>query len=278
VTEYGATEQTTPKKAPRRAVFLVPAALTIGNIFLGFFGVIQALQGRFDVACICVVGAAVLDKFDGLVARKTGTESDFGRELDSLADVVSFGMAPAFIAYTWGLHLLPKVGWIVAFLYLMCGALRLARFNVQSASTDRSWFVGLPTPVAASIPVTLILAYAQWSPDAQAPTEPGSPLAWLLLGAMATAAFLMVSTVRYFAFKDLRVERSQRLLALLSLVLLVAALGAWPSQTFLALCLAYVLHGPIARFLPGRRRAAPAEVPVSTGPDAPATPTEGGSE
>ena len=147
-----------------RAVALLPAILTLGNIFLGFFSIVKAIEGRFLLAAVCLVFAGILDKFDGLVARKTGTDSEFGRELDSLADAMSFGMAPALLAYTWGLQHVPKLGWATCFLFLMCATLRLARFNVQAASVDKRWFVGLPSPAAAAVPVTLVMAWSAWHP------------------------------------------------------------------------------------------------------------------
>lgn len=247
------------RRARPRAVALLPAILTLGNIFLGFFSMVKALEGSFLVASVCLVFAAVLDKFDGLVARKTGTDSDFGRELDSLADVISFGVAPALLAYTWGLRHVPKLGWAACFLFLMCATLRLARFNVQTASVDKRWFVGLPSPAAAAVPVTLVLAWSAWHPARPQLGSEEPFLAGLLLVLTTAAAFLMVSTFRYFAFKELRVGRQQRHLVLLGIGLAIALLAAWPPLFLLALATTYAASGPVLKltsFL-SRRRPAP---------------------
>lgn len=243
------------ERSARRAMALVPAALTVGNVFLGFFSVVQAFEGRHVLACACLVAAGVFDRFDGLIARRTGTESEFGRELDSLADVISFGVAPAVIAYTWGLHLVPKIGWGVAFLYLMCGSLRLARFNVQSASSDRRFFTGLPIPLAAGVPVTFILVVEQAGGGALARAEPVIQVTLLVL--MVLAAFLMISRFRYFSFKEVRFERRRRNLVWLSLGLVAVALAAWPARVLFVTEMAYVSHGPLLRLLARRRGAAP---------------------
>lgn len=248
-------------RKPARAVFLLPALLTLGNIFLGFFAVVKAIDGRFAVAATCLVMAAVLDKFDGLVARKTGTDSDFGKELDSLADVVSFGMAPALLAFTWGLHQVPKLGWATCFVYLMCGTLRLARYNVQSSASDKRWFAGLPIPAAAGVPVTIVLAWSTWNPEQQGLTEADGAMAWLMLAMMACAAFLMVSTFRYRALADVRVDRQWRLVALISIALSIAAIAAWPAPVLLAIALTYAGSGPVMKLvtLLGRKSESSAE-------------------
>ncbi|MEM7248687.1 MAG: CDP-diacylglycerol--serine O-phosphatidyltransferase [Acidobacteriota bacterium] len=247
----------------RRAVFLLPAALTLGNIFLGFFSVVQALEGRFFVAATCLVAAAILDKFDGLVARRMDAASDFGRELDSLADVVSFGMAPATLAYVWGLNQLPKLGWATAFVFLMCASIRLARFNVQDTESDRRFFVGLPTPAAAGVPVSFIFCHSWHVPAGLAEQE--TFLAVLLCGLMLLTAFLMVSQVRYFSFKDLDLERRRRHWALLAVGLTMVALAAWPAIVLPAAALAYLAHGPVMR-LTGGRRTQPSTASLETAP------------
>ena len=257
-----------PARRRPRAVALLPAILTLGNIFLGFFSMVKALEGRFLAATICLVFAGILDKFDGLVARKTGTDSEFGRELDSLADVISFGVAPALLAYTWGLRHVPKLGWAACFLFLMCATLRLARFNVQSGTTDKRWFVGLPSPAAAAVPVTLVMAYSAWHAGRPQLGEEEPILAWLLLVLTAASAFLMVSTFRYFAFKDVRVGRQQRHLVLLGIGVAIALVAAWPPLSLLTLALAYAASGPAVKLwsLVNRRRdEAPAAEPAQEG-------------
>ncbi len=260
MTETQATPAS-PQRRPSRAVFLLPALLTLGNIFLGFFAIVKAIDGRFALAAGCVVFAALLDKFDGLVARKTGTVSDFGKELDSLADVISFGMAPALIAFTWGLGEIPKLGWAICFLFLTSGTLRLARFNVQASSLDRRWFAGLPTPAAAGVPVSLVLLFSTWHPEGAPPAAAEPWLVWLLLVVMAMTSFLMVSTFRYASFKDVRVERQRWLPAFVGLFTLIVALANWPGISLVVIALTYAASGPALKLwsLVRRRSAAQSE-------------------
>jgi CDP-diacylglycerol--serine O-phosphatidyltransferase len=264
--EFEAQGAESPRR-PARAVFLLPALLTLGNIFLGFFAIVKAIDGRFTAAATCLVFAAVLDKFDGLVARKTGTDSDFGKELDSLADVISFGMAPALLAFTWGLGLVPKLGWAVCFLFLMCGTLRLARYNVQSSGGDKRWFAGLPIPAAAGVPVTMVLTWSTWHPQQQGLTPDDSAMIWLMLVLMAVAAFLMISTFRYRALADLTVGRQWRLVASVSIVVLLAAIANWPAISLLVIALTYAASGPglkLASLLGRRRGTEPESEAVET--------------
>ena len=131
-------------------MYLLPSLFTFGNIILGFYACVRGLRGDFQTAAILIVVAGFLDTFDGRIARMTKTESDFGKEFDSLADIVTFGVAPAFLAHIWGLHHYGRIGWLIPVFYLLCAATRLARFNVQSRSVDSRFFVGLPTPPAAA--------------------------------------------------------------------------------------------------------------------------------
>ncbi|MEO7794754.1 MAG: CDP-diacylglycerol--serine O-phosphatidyltransferase, partial [Thermoanaerobaculia bacterium] len=149
------------RRHSRRAVFLLPSAFTIGNIFFGFFAVILALRGRFFPAAVCILVAAVVDNLDGRIARMTGTESDFGREFDSLADVMTFGATPALVAHLWGLSIWSRVGWLVPLYFVVCCATRLARFNVQTVRADKRYFVGLPCPAAGGGIACILLAVPQ---------------------------------------------------------------------------------------------------------------------
>src|SRR5690606_4855424 len=146
-----------PARPPRRGAYLLPSLFTIGNIYLGFLAIVLALGGRFTRAGFCIVLAAVLDFLDGKIARMTHTESEFGREFDSLADVLTFGMAPALCAWAWGLHELGRAGWLVPLFYVVATATRLARFNVQTTRVDSRWFVGLPSPAAAGTIASFLL-------------------------------------------------------------------------------------------------------------------------
>ena len=264
------TSELPPSAHPRRAVFVLPSLLTVMNLFLGYFSVVQAFQGDFRTASLLIMLAGLLDKLDGLVARATGTTSEFGRELDSLADVISFGVAPAFLSLAWGLHVVPKLGWAVAFLFLTCGVLRLARYNVQAATADRAWFVGLPIPVAAALPVTVIFSFTYRAPQRALEDPLG---AWAFLVLMVVASFLMVSRVRYNALKDLRFGRQRRLLVLLASGAVVVSVAAWPAIALPALAAAYAVHGPalrLTRWHSDRHGTdpSPAVVPDAVLPDA----------
>lgn len=188
---------------PRRAIYLLPNLLTTGTVFSGFYGIIAAIDGHYPSACVAVFVAALLDGMDGRLARLTHTESEFGKHYDSLADMVAFGVAPAIIVYQWGLKTLVafgwvwgKIGWLAAFVYMVAAALRLARFNVATKSTDRRFFDGLPSPSAAGLVVSMIWVLLELQVD--------SPLA-LGFSALITVAagLLMVSRLSYYSFKEL---------------------------------------------------------------------------
>jgi len=252
----------------QRGIALVPSILTVANIFLGYFSILKAFRGEFLDAAIFILIAIVLDKLDGLVARATGTASDFGKELDSLADIVSFGVAPSLLCYAWGLQDFGRVGSAVAFFFVGCGALRLARFNVQASTQDRRYFMGLPIPMASSLPVTLILAHSWGHPDGT--TLANGAISWVFLALVVTLALLMVSRVRYFAFKDIHFTPRQRRLALLLFVTLVAGIAASPELVLPALSILYVSHGPLLRLVPSawRRERPPREPPSAQDGDA----------
>jgi CDP-diacylglycerol---serine O-phosphatidyltransferase len=225
----------------RRGAYLLPSAFTIGNILLGFYAVVRGYHGDFQKAALLVLAAGVLDSIDGKVARMTGTESDFGREYDSLADVFTFGAVPALLAFLWGLKDLGDAGWLVALFFLVCTATRLARFNVQTRIVDSRFFVGLPSPAAAG-GVISILYFApdpDWRPWVVA----------FLMGALLILGSLMVSTFRYRSIKklDLRQRRSYRALLMIAAVLIVVAYH--PPAFFLAASSAYALSGPLGWLL-----------------------------
>ena len=219
---------------------MLPALFTAGNIFCGFLSLDASARGAFELAAILIFVAAFFDGIDGRVARMTGTTSAFGEQLDSLADVVSFGVAPAFLVYNWGLSAFGRAGLLVSFLFVVCGASRLARFNVQIHVVDKRWFVGLPIPSAAGALCGLI-----WAVPA---TDLTDTLRAVFLAVTATLAFLMVSTFRYRSFKDTDLKsRRGRLYFLLFAAIL--ALIWWLRQYALAgLLVAYAASAPLARF------------------------------
>ena len=220
----------------RRAAFFLPSAFTIGNIFFGFFAVILALRGRFLWAAGCILIAAVVDNLDGRIARMTGTESDFGREFDSLADVITFGATPGLVAHLWGLSVWSRLGWLVPLYFVVCCATRLARFNVQTVRADKRYFVGLPCPAAGGgIACILIVA----------PQAEGRH--WLLVG-MAVALLLlgplMVSTFRYWSFKSLDFRQPHSYRMALPLAAMILLLAFYPEAFLPVMAIAYALSGP----------------------------------
>lgn len=256
-----AGRQRLPRRV-RRGAYLLPSLITIGNILLGFYAVVLGLRqaglfprsldptelrSGFDIAALLVFTAAILDTLDGKIARALGTESEFGKEYDSLADVFTFGAVPALLTYLWGLSEWGRVGWLVPFFYLVCTATRLARFNVQHKIVDARYFVGLPTPAAAGA-VCSILFFA---PDSEWRT-------WVqLLALVATMLIgaLMVSTFRYRSLKglDLRKRWSYRAFVPIAAVILVIAFE--PRATFLAITWLYTASGPFLYLWTKLRRA-----------------------
>jgi CDP-diacylglycerol---serine O-phosphatidyltransferase len=243
----------------RRGVAILPSLFTTGNLFAGFWAVIKSIHGEFSDAAVLIGCAIVLDLLDGRIARLTNTTSEFGGELDSLADVISFGVAPAVLAYTWGFSSLPRVGWLAAFLFVVCGALRLARFNVQRHVVDGRYFVGLPIPAAAAqVAVWVNLIPDPLTERAQAATA---------VGLVVILAFLMVSTLRYHSFKklDLRTRRSYLTVLAIALVFLLVALH--PRSVLLLLASLYWLSGPTFYVLGlARRRSDPPPAVAAPGP------------
>lgn len=229
----------------RRGAYLLPSLFTIGNILLGFYAIVRGLHGGFERAALLIFAAGILDALDGRVARLTHTESEFGKEFDSLADVLTFGAAPALLAYLWGLQSLGRIGWLVALYFLLCTAIRLARFNVQTRSVDSRYFVGLPSPAAAGT----VASFLFFAPD---PDWRLSANIAMVVG-LLSAGTLMVSTFRYPSFKkiDLRARRSYRSALPIAVVVLVAAYR--PTAFFLTVALIFAAWGPLT-WLIGRLR------------------------
>jgi CDP-diacylglycerol--serine O-phosphatidyltransferase len=225
----------------RRGAYLLPSAFTIGNMLLGFYAIVRAYRGDFRDAAVMVMVAGVLDGLDGRIARLTGTDSEFGKEYDSLADVFTFGVAPALLAYFWGLAEHGRLGWLIPLFYLVCTATRLARFNVQTKVVDSRYFVGLPSPAAAGgvVSVLFFSPTNDWKPWAAA----------VLAGSLVALGTLMVSTFRYRSFKkfNLRQRWSYRIVLPVAAVLLVAAYH--PPAFFLAAAVAYTVSGPLGWLL-----------------------------
>jgi CDP-diacylglycerol--serine O-phosphatidyltransferase len=238
------------REHPRRGIFLLPSLLTTGNLFCGFLALILAADARYTEAAVAIFVAMVMDVLDGKVARLTKTTTQFGVEFDSLADVVSFCVAPAFMLYALALHDLGRTAWLGAVLFVICGALRLARFNVYSGVSDRRYFVGLPTPAAAGIVAATVLLLgndeiARWQGAAVA-------------AGTYVVAILMVSTFRYYSFKEIDFARRQPTLVLLLVVLAVLIIATHPQWFLFILFSAYVLSGPTRPVWARRRDQVPA--------------------
>jgi CDP-diacylglycerol--serine O-phosphatidyltransferase len=259
-------------RRPRRVAYALPTLFTAGNIFLGYLSILRSFNGamlaasgaagaseHFTIAAEAIGVAWFLDGLDGRIARMTNTASDFGREMDSLADVISFGIAPAVLAFAWGVQFVDtsiaasirsqlfRAGYFIAFLFLLCGAARLARFNVQKnpipknpGHPDRKYFVGLPIPAAALLVAAVVLAFG------------GQPLSWwplsvAWLGLLLLLSFLMVSTWRYHSFKGINLSKPYTPLIFVLLGGLIYGIWNWPQPVLLAVASAYVASGIVIR-------------------------------
>jgi CDP-diacylglycerol--serine O-phosphatidyltransferase len=249
-----------PERPPRhRGIYLLPNLFTTGAMFAGFYAIIASIEGRFSEAAVAVFIAAVLDGMDGRVARMTGTQSEFGVQYDSLSDLVSFGLAPALVMYTWSLSTLRefgplwgKLGWAAAFIYAACAALRLARFNTQVGVADKRYFQGLASPAAAAVCMSFV-----WSVDKFG--LPGSAFCFITPVLAIVVGLLMVSRFRYSSFKSLPTGDRQRVpfAWMVGAVLLLALLILDTPRVLFVGFTMYLLSGPIGTLwgLAHRRRA-----------------------
>lgn len=275
--------ETRKKGRMRRGIYVLPSLFTVGTLVCGYYAVLQTLRGTgllgtaadphlaFDYAAHAIGWAILFDGLDGRIARLTNSSSEFGREFDSLADVITFGVAPALLAYAWGVrgvedfvssqvfHRLAQVGWVTTFAFLICGAARLARFNIDAGkpTADRRYFVGLPIPGAAGVVAATVhlLKY----PILAWPFS----VAWLL--AVGVLAFLMVSRVRYPSFKGIDLRRRRPYVTIILIGVVVYLIWAFSEQVLMILATVYALSGPFARFTSKihPHPPAPEEVPAS---------------
>src|SRR6478736_4223401 len=217
----------------RRGVFLLPSLFTVANLFCGYACVVYATRADFDTAALFIGVAMVLDTLDGLIARLTNSTSAFGVQLDSLADVVSFGLAPAILAFTWGLWPLQRLGWAAGFIYVTAAAMRLARFNIQTTTaTDKRHFVGLPSPAAGAVIASTIY---MWPDGLQEPRAALPALAMVLV-----PAFLMVSTIRFRSVKAIDVGWRRSYLALFLAAVVIALIASHPRLALVIMSYTYV--------------------------------------
>ena len=220
----------------RRGIYLLPNLFTTAALFAGFYAIVQAMNANYDQAAVAIFVAMVLDGLDGRVARMTRTQSAFGAEFDSLADMVSFGAAPALVMYVWVLHDLGKLGWIAAFVYVAGAALRLARFNTLLEVADKRWFQGLPSPSAGALVAGFI-----WIVD-DLGYNPES-LRWVAWVVTLFAGLTMVSNLKYYSFKTINLKKSVPFVAIFLIVLVVALLSYQPALVLFAAFVVYGLSG-----------------------------------
>jgi CDP-diacylglycerol--serine O-phosphatidyltransferase len=232
----------------RRGIYLLPNLLTTGALFAGFYAIVQAMNSRYEQAAIEVFVAMVLDGLDGRVARMTRTQSEFGAEYDSLSDMVCFGAAPALIMYEWALQGLGRTGWIVAFVYCVGAALRLARFNTNIEIVDKRYFQGLPSPAAAA----LVVGFIWVSDDFQIARV--ETVRWLAAALTFYAGLTMVANVPFYSFKDFNLRRSVPFWAVLLVVLALVMVSANPPLVLFGLFVAYGFSGYAMWFWKRRRR------------------------
>jgi CDP-diacylglycerol--serine O-phosphatidyltransferase len=229
-----------PRRRPRKGIYILPNLFTLAALFGGFYAIVMAMNGHFDQSAIGVFCAMVLDSLDGRVARMTNTQSTFGEQMDSLSDMVSFGAAPALIVYEWALKGMGKLGWIAAFVYCSCAALRLARFNTNLTVVDKRFFQGLPSPAAAA----LVMGFV-WLMDDQGfkGGSEGEWLRWTMFAFTMYAGLTMVTNVPFYSFKDVSFKKSVPFVVIVAIALGIAIINIHaPSVLFGAFCI-YGLSG-----------------------------------
>lgn len=236
-----------PKKNRRRGIYILPNLFTSASLFSGFYAIISAVEGRFETAALAVLLSCLCDGLDGKVARFTRSTSDFGTEYDSLSDLVAFGVAPGVLVYLWALSPLGRFGLLASFTFVICGALRLARFNVQKATVGLAYFRGLPIPAAACILASLILVEPLLGPGR--PFPPG-----VILGLVYLLSFLMVSTLPYFSFKELHLKEARPFNVLVGVILFLLVVAYRPRLMLFSLGALYVFSGPVVAVHRARRK------------------------
>ena len=243
------------EKHRRKGIYILPSLFTTASLFAGFYAIVQAMNGNFELAPIAIFIAMVLDALDGRVARLTHTESDFGMQYDSIVDMVSFGVAPALVMYEWALSGMGKLGWLAAFIFCAGAGLRLARFNTQVGSGDKRYFMGLPSPSAAAVVMGFIWVLHSYG-------LPGRSVSIIALIVTVAAGMLMVSKFRFRSFKDLDLRGRIPFVSILVVPLVFVLVFLDPPQVLFAAFALYALSGPVGYLL---RLANPAERSSSHG-------------
>jgi CDP-diacylglycerol---serine O-phosphatidyltransferase len=238
-------ESTDPRPDPlkllkprRKGIYILPNLFTLAALFGGFYAIVMAMNGKFNEAAIGVFWAMVLDSLDGRVARMTNTQSAFGEQMDSLSDMVSFGAAPALIAYEWSLRGLGRWGWIAAFVYCACAALRLARFNVNTSVVDKRYFQGLPSPAAAALVMGFIWLMNDLSVD-----PANIYIKWLMFSFALYSGLTMVTNVPFYSFKDVNLKRSVPFVVIVLIAIAIAIVNIDPPGVLFGIFVSYGLSG-----------------------------------
>ncbi len=226
---------------PKKGIYLLPNLLTTAGLFSGFYAVIASMNGHFTDAAIAIFIAMIFDGLDGRVARVTNTQSEFGAEYDSMADMVSFGVAPALVAYNWGFTELGKLGWLAAFIFVAGAALRLARFNTQVGIADARFFQGLASPAAAGVVASFVWVAQEYALDVH-------NLSWVIAGITSICGLLMVSNFKYNSFKEVNWSGKVPFVALLIVMLIFVVVATEPALVLFIVFALYALAGPVNTF------------------------------
>jgi CDP-diacylglycerol---serine O-phosphatidyltransferase len=222
----------------KKGIYILPNLFTSASLFCGFYSIIASFKENFVPAAIAVLVSIIFDGLDGRVARLTNTTSKFGAEYDSLADVIAFGVAPAVLAYSWSLSVFGKLGWIAAFLFVLCGALRLARFNIQIGIIESTVFNGLPIPAAASVVATMVIFFDYIGAEGKFQNE-------FIMIFVFIVSLLMVSSVKYYSFKDMSLLKRKPFTIFFWLTVLLIIIVHWPEIMLFVIMLGYAISGPV---------------------------------
>ena len=233
-------ENPTPKMRIKKGIYILPNLFTTASLFCGFYSIIASFKEFFVPASIAILFSVVFDGLDGRIARLTNTTSKFGAEYDSLADLIAFGVAPSLLAYSWAMSIYGKWGWLVAFLFVLCGALRLARYNIQIGIIESSVFNGLPIPAAASVVATTVIFFSSEYVGVEGKFHNIYMLVFVII-----LSLLMVSSVKYYSFKDMKLLVRKPFTIFFWLVVLSVVIAAEPEIMFFVIMLGYAISGPV---------------------------------
>jgi CDP-diacylglycerol--serine O-phosphatidyltransferase len=237
-----------PRTEGKRGIYVLPSLFTSASLFGGFYAIIASLKGEYEIAAIAILISCLCDILDGKIARFTHTESRFGAEYDSLSDLVAFGVAPGVLAYQWALEPFGRLGWLASFMYVICGALRLARFNVQKDSLKINYFKGLPIPAAASFIAALILFTTAFGEDIEGARH------ILIIIPIYILSFLMVSSIKYPSFKDFELKKQRPFNMLVGIILILIVIAYRPRIMLFFMMILYILSGPALTIYQVRKR------------------------